>query len=217
MSTTQFSTGSATSAALARSLHDHWLNLLAEGIILCVLGFGAIVFTRVAGLAATLVIGWLLLIAGVVGLVATLRAREAPGFGWALASAVIAMIAGGILLWNPFQGLVTLTFVLMAFFIIDGVLTIAFALAHRRELSRRWEWMMVNGIIDLVLAAILIAGLPGTLFWALGMLVGIDLIFAGARWWVWRCRRGAANNALGAGTDLRMFRCFLDTSGSIEP
>lgn len=180
MSTTQFSTGSATSAALARSLHDHWLNLLAEGIILCVLGFGAIVFTRVAGLAATLVIGWLLLIAGVVGLVATLRAREAPGFGWALASAVIAMIAGGILLWNPFQGLVTLTFVLMAFFIIDGVLTIAFALAHRRELSRRWEWMMVNGIIDLVLAAILIAGLPGTLFWALGMLVGIDLIFAGA-------------------------------------
>jgi uncharacterized membrane protein HdeD (DUF308 family) len=180
MSTTQFSTGSATSAALARSLHDHWLNLLAEGIILCVLGFGAIVFTRVAGLAATLVIGWLLLIAGVVGLVATLRAREAPGFGWALGSALIAMIAGGILLWNPFQGLVTLTFVLMAFFIIDGVLTIAFALAHRRELSRRWEWMMVNGIIDLVLAAILIAGLPGTLFWALGMLVGIDLIFAGA-------------------------------------
>jgi uncharacterized membrane protein HdeD (DUF308 family) len=53
------------------------------------------------------------------------------------------------------------------------------AFEHRRELSGRWEWMMLGGVMDLVLAAIIIAGLPGTLFWALGLLVGIDLVFGG--------------------------------------
>jgi uncharacterized membrane protein HdeD (DUF308 family) len=54
-----------------------------------------------------------------------------------------------------------------------------FALEHRRELSGRWEWMMISGVIDLILAAIIIAGLPGTLAWALGLLVGIDLLWGG--------------------------------------
>jgi uncharacterized membrane protein HdeD (DUF308 family) len=53
------------------------------------------------------------------------------------------------------------------------------ALEHRRELTGRWEWMMIGGIIDLVLALIIISGLPGTLAWALGLLVGIDLVWGG--------------------------------------
>ena len=77
------------------------------------------------------------------------------------------------------QGLATLTYVLIAFFIIDGVLIISLALAHRRELTGRWEWMLIGGVIDLVLAAIIISGLPGTLAWALGLLVGIDLLWGG--------------------------------------
>jgi uncharacterized membrane protein HdeD (DUF308 family) len=92
----------------------------------------------------------------------------------------VAIVAGGVLLWHPLRGLVTLTFVLTAFFIIDGVLTIILAIVHRRELSGRWEWMMVNGVADLIIAGVIISGLPGTLVWALGLLVGIDLLFAGA-------------------------------------
>ena len=167
-------------AALTRSLHDHWRAFLVEGIILCLLGFAAVVIPVVAGLAATVVLGWLFLIAGIVGLVATLRARQAPGFGWALLSAFVAIIAGGILLWSPLQGLATLTLVMTVYFIVDGLIIIGLAISHRRALSGRWEWMMVNGIIDLVLAGIVISGLPGTLFWALGILVGVDLIFGGA-------------------------------------
>jgi uncharacterized membrane protein HdeD (DUF308 family) len=87
--------------------------------------------------------------------------------------------AGGILLWNPLQGLVTLTYVLIAFFVVDGVVIIVNAIAHRRELSARWEWMMLNGVLDLALAAIVLSGLPGTLAWALGLLLGIDLLFGG--------------------------------------
>ena len=68
---------------------------------------------------------------------------------------------------------------LIAFFLIDGILIIVLALQHRRELTGRWEWMMVGGVLDLVLALIIIAGLPGTLAWALGLLVGIDLVWGG--------------------------------------
>ena len=179
MSLTQPFAKSEVSATVTRSMHDYWGLFLAEGIVVSVLGFAAIIVPPIAGLFATVVFGWLFLIAGIMGLVTTLRAREAPGFGWSLLSALVAVIAGGILLWNPLQGLVTLTYVLTAFFIADGILVIILAIAHRRELSGKWEWMMVNGIIDLILAGIFIAGFPGTLVWAFGLLVGIDMLFAG--------------------------------------
>jgi uncharacterized membrane protein HdeD (DUF308 family) len=180
MSPTQPSANSKLSAALTKSIHDHWRLFLAEGVVLSVLGLAAIVVPPIAGLLTTLFLGWLFLIAGVVGLVATLRARQAPGFGWSLLSALVAVIAGCVLLWNPLQGLVTLTYVLIAFFIVDGILIIGLAIAHRRQLSGKWEWMMINGVIDLILAGIVISGLPGTLVWALGLLVGIDMVFGGA-------------------------------------
>lgn len=168
------------SAALSRSIREHWRLFLVEGIILVLLGLGAIIVPPIAGLAATIFLGWLFLIGGVVGLVATLGARQAPGFWWSLLSAVVAVVAGGVLLWNPLQGLVTLTYVLIAYFIVDGVLMIILGIAHRRELSGRWEWLVFNGVVDLILAALILSGLPGAFAWALGLLVGIDLVFGGA-------------------------------------
>jgi uncharacterized membrane protein HdeD (DUF308 family) len=172
--------GSPIASAFTRSVHDHWKAFLAEGIILVILGFGAIIVPPLAGLAATVFLGWLFLMAGIVGLVATFRERGAPGFWWSLLSAVAALAAGILLLWHPFKGLATLTFVLIGFFIADGVLLIVMAIEHRRELSGRWEWMLFNGVLDIVLALIIISGLPHSLIWALGLLVGIDLVFGGA-------------------------------------
>jgi uncharacterized membrane protein HdeD (DUF308 family) len=180
VSQSQSSANSNDTSALARSIHDHWRLFLTEGIILSVLGLGAMVVPSIAGLAATVFLGWLFLIAGIVCLAAALRARRAPGFGWSLLSALVALIAGALLLWNPLQSLVMLTYVLVAFFIVDGILTILLAIAHRRELSGKWEWMIVNGVVDLIFAGIVISGIPGTLVWALGLLVGIDLLFGGA-------------------------------------
>jgi uncharacterized membrane protein HdeD (DUF308 family) len=179
MSLTNPSGGLGLNETLKKSAHDHWRMFLLEGIILLVLGTAAIVLPPLAGVATTIVLGWLFLIGGIVGLISTFGARQAPGFAWSLLSALVAVIAGGVLLWNPVQGLITLTYVLIAYFIVDGVLIIALAISHRRALSGRWEWMLINGIIDLVLAAVIISGLPGSLLWALGLLVGIDLVFGG--------------------------------------
>jgi uncharacterized membrane protein HdeD (DUF308 family) len=166
-------------AAVKKSLHAHWRMFLIEGIVLCVLGCAAIIVPPLAGLATTIFLGWLFVVGGFVGLIATLGARQAPGFGWSLASAIVALAAGAVLLWNPMRGLLTLTYVLIAFFVIDGILVMVIALQHRRELSGRWEWMMLGGVMDLVLAAIIVWGLPATAAWVLGLLVGIDLLWGG--------------------------------------
>jgi len=156
-----------------------WKVFLAEGIILVLLGVAAIVLPFAAGLAVTVFLGWLFLFAGIAGLIATFSARATAGFFWSLLSAVVALLAAGLLLWSPVQGLLTLTYLLIVYFVVDGVFTIAFSIEHRRELSARWHWLLLNGILDLVLAAIVVSGLPGTAAWALGLIVGIDLLMGG--------------------------------------
>jgi uncharacterized membrane protein HdeD (DUF308 family) len=69
---------------------------------------------------------------------------------------------------------------LIAFFIVEGVASILYALEHRRQLSGRWGWMLTSGIVDLFLALVILAGLPGSFAWALGLIVGINMVFGGA-------------------------------------
>ena len=166
--------------ALAQSIREHWVLFLIEGIVLVVLGILAVVIPVVATSAVTIFLGWLFLISGIVGLVTTFWARHAPGFWWSLLSAVLAIAAGLVLLAWPVSGAVSLTLLLIVFFTIEGVLTLMYALEHKKELSGRWGWMIVSGVIDLILAAIILAGLPGTAEWALGLLVGINMLFGGA-------------------------------------
>jgi uncharacterized membrane protein HdeD (DUF308 family) len=153
---------------------------LIEGIVLVILGVLAVLVPVIATLALTILLGWLFLIGGVMGLITSIWARRAPGFWWGLISAVISIVAGLLLVASPVQGAVSLTFVLVAFFIIEGIVTIMYALQHRTELSGRWGFMLVSGIITLLLAVMIIMGLPATAAWAIGLLVGIDMIFGGA-------------------------------------
>jgi uncharacterized membrane protein HdeD (DUF308 family) len=158
----------------------HWKAFLFEGILFAILGFAAMVVPPLASLAITIFLGWMFLISGIGGLILTLWAREMPGFWWSLISAALAVLAGGILLARPIQGVLTLTIVVGAYFLAEGVATIMYALEHRRELSGRWSWLLVAGILDILVSFIIIAGLPGSAEWALGLLVGINLVFGGA-------------------------------------
>ena len=166
--------------AVASVLHAHWKLYLAEGIVLVVLGALAILVPPIATLAVTIILGWLFLVSGVMGLFTTFWMRQAPGFWWSLISAVLGVVVGLLLLASPLSGAVSLTIVLVAFFIIEGIASIMFALDHKRELSGKWGWMLVSGIVDLVLAAMIFGGLPSTAAWALGLLVGVNMLFGGA-------------------------------------
>jgi uncharacterized membrane protein HdeD (DUF308 family) len=119
------------------------------------------------------------LVSGVVGLLTTFGARGAPGFWWSLAAAVLAIVVGVLMLLWPVSGAISLTLLLAAFFILDGAASIMYALAHRQQLTGQWGWLLAGGLIDLALAALIIVGFPGSAAWAVGLLVGIDLIFGG--------------------------------------
>jgi len=165
--------------AATAALHEHWVLFLVEGVVLLVLGATAVVLPPIATLAVTILFGWLFLVSGIVGLVTTFWMRQAPGFWWSLASAVLGIVVGALLLASPVTGALSLTLVLIAFFLIEGAVSIMFALDHRRELSGQWGWMLMSGIIDLALAIMIFAGLPSTAAWAVGLLVGINMIFGG--------------------------------------
>ena len=152
---------------------------LIEGIVLFVLGLAAILLPQFASLAITVVLGWLFLIGGVIGLWTTIMMRGMPGYWWSLVSGIVTVLAGLLLIGWPVSGVLSLTYILTAFLIADGLLMILFGIEHRRQMSQRWGWFVVNGVIDLVLAAIIIMGLPGTALWVLGLIIGIDLLFGG--------------------------------------
>src|SRR3954451_18110416 len=162
------------------AVREHWKAFLFEGILLSILGLAAMIVPPLASLAVTIFLGWMFLISGIGGLVVSYWARQMPGFWWSLISAALAVLAGLVLLARAMQGVLTLTIVVGAYFLAEGVATIMYALEHRRELSGRWSWLLVAGLMDLLISFLIIAGLPGSAEWAIGLLVGINLVIGGA-------------------------------------
>ncbi len=165
---------------MSAAVREHWKAFLIEGVLLVILGLAAMILPPLASLAVTILLGWMFLISGIAGLALTFWARRMPGFWWSLFSAALAVGAGIILLAQPVQGTLTLTIVVGIYFLAEGVATILYALEHRKELSERWAWLLTAGVMDILVAGIIIAGLPGSALWALGVLVGINMLFGGA-------------------------------------
>src|SRR5882672_4758955 len=170
----------ASTALWSETIKGHWKLFLVEGIILLILGIGALLIPVIASLAVSIFLGWLFLVGGIVGAVTTLMGRHAPGFWWSLLSAVITIVAGLYLVGWPFAGAVSLTVVLAAYLVAEGIASMLFAYEHLGQLSSRWGWLFLNGVIDLFLAGIIIWLLPLAAVWALGVIIGIDFIFGGA-------------------------------------
>ena len=168
-----------TGDLLLRSIRRHWVLFLIEGLMLVAFGAIAIIVPGAAALAVTVLLGWLFLLSGVFGLITTFWMRRMPGFWWALLSALLAIATGAALLWWPFGGVLSLTLGLAIFFLIEGAVSIMYALDHRREFSGRWGWMLASGVVDIVLALLILAGFPGTATWAIGLLVGINMLMGG--------------------------------------
>lgn len=157
---------------------SRWL-LMAYGIILIILGGLAIAAPSISTVAVDIYIGWLFLIAGVVGVVAMFSARDVSAFLWSLLTAALAIIIGAMLIWNPTKGAVSLTALLTTFFIVEGIAQIIISFSYRDMLPEQWGWMLASGIADLVLAAVIISGWPASASWTLGVLAGVNLITSG--------------------------------------
>jgi len=163
-----------TPAAVA-SEHRGWFIFL--GIALIVIGVVAVAFPFVATIAAKTVIGWLFLIGGVIQVVHAFSTQEWSAFFLDLIVGVLYVLAGGWMAFFPFAGIITLTIFLAVFFIIEGVIEIA--MGFRVRPASGWVWLLVSGIIAIAAGLLILARLPSTAVWAIGLLVGINLIFSG--------------------------------------
>ena len=113
---------------LALTIHAHWKLFLAQGIVMMVLGFLAVVVPILATLAVEIFVGWLFFVAGLFRAVWVWRSRQTPGFAWSFLAAVLAIVLGVILIARPLAGILTLTMVLVAFFVIEGIASIVGAI-----------------------------------------------------------------------------------------
>jgi uncharacterized membrane protein HdeD (DUF308 family) len=163
---------------LALTIHAHWKLLLAQGIVMMVLGLLAVALPNIATLAVEIFVGWLLFVAGIFRAWSVWHSRQMPGFAWSMLTAVLAAVLGLILILQPLAGVLTLTMVLVAFFIIEGIASILAAVEHRQHL-RSWGWVVFSGIVDLLLAYLIWQGWPSSANWAIGLLVGVNMLFLG--------------------------------------
>jgi uncharacterized membrane protein HdeD (DUF308 family) len=154
-----------------------WLTI--EGVLLILLGIAALVMPLMAGLAATLVFAWILMLTGLIGLISAFAGRDHSHLGWSLASAIIALLIGVVLLFYPLAGAEALTLIIGAYLFLDGIALIGLALDHRKRGISPWGWLLASGLIDLVLAAVILFmnAIGSAVF--VGIMVGLSLIFAG--------------------------------------
>jgi len=151
---------------------------LIEGILLIILGTFAISLPQFTTLGAGLVIGFVLLIGGFYKFFRTMKLKNEVKYFWlSLASGIIAALAGIYLLSNPIKGIYLMTVLLAVYFLVDGAASVVMALQSKD--NKYWNMLLLSGIITFILAVLIISGLPYSAMWALGLLVGINLITYG--------------------------------------
>jgi uncharacterized membrane protein HdeD (DUF308 family) len=161
------------------ALSARWGLLMFEGIALIVLGVLAIAAPYFATIAVEIYIGWVFLIAGIVGLVAMFYADDVAAFLWTLVTAALSVCLGVLLLYKPGAGAATLTVALTAFFAAEGVFQIVTSIAYRKALPDAWGWLLASGVCDLILVAIIVYSWPVSAAWTLGLLAGVNLLTSG--------------------------------------
>jgi uncharacterized membrane protein HdeD (DUF308 family) len=151
--------------------------LIALGVIEIIAGFLALASPLIAGLAVTVVVGVMLVVGGVVRLIAVFKAESFGAGTLAFLSGVMGVVAGLIMVAHPGLGLTTLTLILTAYLFADGVSR--FIVGFKIKPEKGWGWVVFGGFVSVLLGILIGRQWPLSGDWAIGILVGIHLIFAG--------------------------------------
>lgn len=154
-----------------------WRWLFWTGTIMMILGLAAIFLPFVATMAIEVLLAIILLVAGITHIVHSFNCHKTKGLALRLMAGALYSLVGILLMAFPLHGALTLTLLLAVMFAIVGAFKIALAIELRPFPS--WEWLMISGLVAAVLSAVIWIGLPGTATWAIGLLVGIELLLSG--------------------------------------
>jgi uncharacterized membrane protein HdeD (DUF308 family) len=164
--------------AMRETVKRHSLWYLIQSILMILGGILALIYPIVSSVAVVLFLGWILIISGIVQGISLIGAQNVPNFWLQLISVALSVIVGVLFVRHPGEDLLTLTLLLIVFFMVEGISKLIFALTIRP--FPNWGWVLASGIIGILLSFYLWSSLPITAVWLLGMLLGIQLICEGA-------------------------------------
>lgn len=164
-------------AETQRELSRHWGWFLALGILLVLAGIAAIAFPFLSTIAAKIAIGWIFLIAGIAEVVHAFYVKRWAGFFWNLLIGLLYIVVGAWLAFFPLTGILSLTIVVAALFIVSGLMELA--MAYRIRPHAGWGWLVFSGLVAIAAGLLIAMNLPSSAVWALGLLAGVKLLVWG--------------------------------------
>lgn len=176
--------------AMRENVRQHSLWYFIQGVLMILAGVFALIFPLIAAITVVVLLGWLLVISGIVQGVGLLGSRAVPHFWLQAITVGLCIVLGVTFLSRPGEGLLTITLLLVVFFLIGGLSRLIFALTIKP--FPNWGWVLASGIVNILLALWLWASFPVSAAWFLSLLLGIQLVSEGAAigYMAWRERQG---------------------------
>src|SRR5262249_42102857 len=160
-------------------VRNQWWCFLLLGIALVVVGSFCIADPFVPSLGSVVVLGFLLITAGILQVVSSFWAGKWSGMLLHMLIGVLYAVVGYMIIDAPGISMLLLTKFIAIFLIVSGVVRIASALFVRFQ---DWGWVLLNGGVTLLLGVIINRQLPEAALWVIGLFIGIEMLFNG---WVW--------------------------------
>jgi uncharacterized membrane protein HdeD (DUF308 family) len=169
---------------------------IAVAVAFIILGIFAIAEPAIAGLAVAILVGWLLILAGVAHLSTAFSGGGAGRVIWQVILGIIYVLGGVYFLTHPLLGLGTLTLLLAVIILAEAALEFVAYFGARRESGS--VWLLINGLITLLLGGLIWVHWPSSSVWAIGTLVGVNLLMTGfSRLMLGMAARKLANQVAG--------------------
>jgi uncharacterized membrane protein HdeD (DUF308 family) len=161
-------------------LRNQWWCFLLLGIALVILGSFCIIDPFVPTLASVILLGFVLMAAGIVQIVSSFWAGKWSGMLIHMLIGVLYVVVGYMVVdAPPVVNMVVITKFIAIFLVVSGAFRIVSALVVRFQ---DWGWALVNGVITLLLGVIINRQLPEAALWVIGLFLGIELLFNGWSW-----------------------------------
>jgi uncharacterized membrane protein HdeD (DUF308 family) len=176
-------------AAVRDTIRRRSMLFLLQSAVMVLAGLFALLFPAVASTGLLSLLGWLLVISGIVQIVSLWGATQVPYFWLQLVTLTLEILVGYLLITRPEAGLVAVTFLMLVLFLVSGISRVVFALMIRP--MQDWIWILASGLVAIVCSLVLFGSLPEAATWLLGVLLGVELIAIGAAQGLvaWRVRR----------------------------
>ena len=163
-------------AAGVNEIRSYWGRFMALGIVFVTLGLFSIFYSGIATTATVLVLGWMLLISGVMSLIQSFWIRNWSGFFLFFLNALLQGVLGYMLLRHPLAGAAGVTLLLGSLFVVGGLFRMVGASLLKFP---SWGWAVFSGLVSLVLGVVVLAHLPVMTVFFLGIVVGVNLLTDG--------------------------------------